>query len=155
MLTITINDRHVRDYLEALYGRTKDFSPAMADIGQELESRVRARFETETDPSGHPWARWAPSTAASYPRSGTKSKYGAGHGRILERYGDMLKSLNWQSDATSARVGFGVRYAEYHEHGTSRMRRRGLLYADPVAKTLAPDDIQYVLDVINQHLMQP
>jgi len=35
------------------------------------------------------------------------------------------------------------------------MPRCGLLFDDPVAKTLTPDDIQYVLDVIQKHLMQP
>jgi len=157
MLTITINDVQVRQLLGDLYDHTQDFSPAMKNIGQELDARVRARFETETDPLGHHWTTWAKSTRKHYPFPGTvyaKKAGKAGNGRILDRYGEMLKSLSWESDATSARVGFGERYAVYHEYGTKRMPRRGMLFADPETKTLAPGDMKYVLDVIQRYLMQ-
>ncbi|WP_303837479.1 hypothetical protein [Acidovorax soli] len=54
-----------------------------------------------------------------------------GNRRLLNRYGDILTSLNHQADTTSARVGFGQPYAAFHEWGTKHMPRRRLLFADP------------------------
>ena len=64
----------------------------------------------------------------------------------------MLSSLNWQADASSVRVGFGQPYAVYHEWGTKRMPRRGLLFENPDAGALAPDDEKAVLDLLLEWL---
>lgn len=157
-MTITVDDSAFRQYLAQLGERLDNLQPVMASIGQELEGRISARFETETDPAGRPWAPWAESTRKNYPRTGSKSAAhmgGAAHGRILDRYGDMLGSLNWQADATSVRVGFGQPYAAYHEWGTTRMPRRGLLVANPDTGQLASDDEHAVLDILAAWLTPP
>lgn len=144
MLTITVDSAPTQDVLAKLTSRLTDLTPAMEGIGQELQSRVSSRFETETDPLGQPWADWAPSTIATYPEDGNR--------RILDRYGDMLLSLNHRADATSATVGFGDPTAVYHEWGTKRMPRRGLLFADPDVGTLAPDDERAVLEILSDFI---
>ncbi len=140
MLTVSIYNPGVSDMLAGLQDRLGDLRPAMEAIGTTLEARVSGRFETEADPLGHPWAPWAPSTVESYPEDGNR--------RILDRYGDMMSSLGHQADATSVRVGFGDPVAAYHEWGTVRMPRRGLLMDDPDAGTLAPDDEAAVLEIL-------
>ena len=155
MLIITVQSQQVSDILAQLAARMDDLSPAMAAIGQQIESRVSARFETETDPSGQPWAPWAPSTRDSYPFPGsaTAKKLGKpGNARILDRHNDMLKGLSHQADDNSVRIGFDQPYATYHEWGTDRMPRRGLLMADPDSGTLAPDDERTVLDILSDFL---
>lgn len=144
MLTVNVNAAQVTDVLAQLAARMDDLSPAMAAIGQEMESRVSARFETETDPNGQPWAPWAQSTRDSYPANGNR--------RILDRYSVMLGSLNHQATADTARIGFGQPYAAYHEWGTKHMPRRGLLMDDPDAGTLSADDTAAVLDILNLFL---
>ena len=144
MLTITVEDRAFRSYLAELQGRLADLTPVMQSIGQELEGRISARFETETDPAGAPWAQWAPSTQKGYPDDGNH--------RILDRYGDMLGSLNWDADASSVRVGFGQPYATFHEFGTKHMPRRGLLFDDPDAGTIVPGDERMVIELLEEWL---
>ena len=152
MLTVTVQSKPVEDLLSKLLEQMGDLQPAMQAIGQELNSRVSARFETRSDPLGKAWAPWAESTRENYPKDG--------RGLLLERYGDMLKSLNFQADSSSVRVGFGAVaskqgdvYAAYHEWGTVKMPRRGLLFADPDAGTLAPDDETAVLDILGVFLV--
>jgi len=150
MLTIKVESKLVTDRLDMLLKRMANLQPAMHDIGVAMETRVSGRFETRTDPLGKKWEGWKPSTKESYPKDG--------RGLVLERYGDMLASLNSESDSTSVRIGFGAVsskgdvYATYHEFGTKTMERRGLLFADPEAGTLAPDDERAVLDVIDGFL---
>lgn len=140
MIDITTDDSAFRASLEQLKRRLGNLKPVMQSIGMELESRISGRFESRTDSSGSAWAPWAQSTLDSYPDDGNR--------RLLDRYGDMLASLNHQANATSVRVGFGQTYAAFHEFGTDSMPRRGLLFADPDAGTLAEDDEAAVLDIL-------
>lgn len=144
MITISIDDRSVLDALRELQGRVADLRPAFDTIGMEIENRVSARFEAERDPSGQAWKPWAERTRKTYPK--------AGNGRLLDRLGDMLDSLNHQADQDGVSIGFGKDYAVYHEYGTRKMPRRGLLMEDPEARRLAPEDEQTILDILRGYL---
>lgn len=154
MLTITIQDQALQSHLQLLRTRLQDLTPAMEEIGNALETRVRQRFQTATDPNGAKWAPWKPSTVASYPFPGTRAaaKYGAGNARLLDRYGTMLGGLNYQAGGTSVTVGFAAPYATFHEFGTKRMTRRGMLMANPDNGTLGQEDQSEVLNIINHWL---
>jgi phage gpG-like protein len=52
MLIITVEDSAFRAKLEKLQASLGNLTPVMSEIGQQLESNVRQRFETRTDPSG-------------------------------------------------------------------------------------------------------
>lgn len=139
-LSVEVNSRALDDVLARLLRGMKNLTPVMDSIGQELESRVSGRFESQSDPLGRQWAPWAESTKENYPADG--------NARILDRYGDMLRSLNHKADSSSVRVGFGQPYAAFHEWGTKHMPRRGLLFADPDSGTLAEGDEMAVLDIL-------
>lgn len=139
MIAINVQDQALQDYLSRLQRRVGNLKPVMQGIATEMEARVSARFETQTDPNGQPWKAWKPATAAAYPKNG--------HKRLLDRYGDMLNSLNSIATADTARIGFGAVgsvagdvYAAYHEFGTERMARRGLLFDNPETGTLGAGD---------------
>lgn len=137
-VTIEIHSKSVMDALSELLRRGGDMEPVMDAIGMRMEERISGRFESRVDPSGHPWALWKPSTAKSYPKDGNYS--------LLDRYGDMLGSLSHQADAESVIVGFGVPYAVYHETGTTKMDRRGLLATE--SGQLGDEDERDVLDLL-------
>ena len=145
-IAIEIYSRSVMDALNELLHRGQDMRPVMDAIGLRMVERVQGRFETETDPNGHAWSPWKPSTVKGYPKDG--------NGTLLDRYGDMLNSLNHHADANSVTVGFGVLYAGYHEFGTRKMVRRGMLFGDPEAHTLGTDDEASVLDLIHGYFAQ-
>lgn len=145
MLTIQTDDSAFRAVLQVLQRRLGNLTPVMQSIGMEMESRISGRFETRTDPTGRAWAPWSPATVESYPDDGNR--------KLLDRYGDMLLSLNHQATKDSVRVGFGKVYQTYHEYSTSTMPRRGALFADPVAGTMGAGDEAAVLDIIGLYLM--
>jgi phage virion morphogenesis protein len=151
MITIEANTPTVLQALRELEQRMTDMTPVMREIGQRLESRVRARFETETDPLGNAWAPWA----ASYDPAQGGSRPTNGNTTLLDLYGDMLGGLSHSPDATGVTIGFNQDYAVYHEYGTRTMPRRGMLFANPSTGELAPDDEADILDVIQSYLAQP
>jgi len=150
MIHIDYNSQPIQDALNELLSRMGDMTPVMEKVGAKLEARVRERFETETDPMGLSWHPWAD----SYDPAKGGNRPTNGQSTILDLYGHMLKDVHWQADATSVIVGFPQEYAAYHEYGTTKMPRRGMLFADPVARTLAPDDEESILDILNDYLSQ-
>lgn len=152
MLTIHADDGAFRAHFERLQKALGNMEPVMDAIGARLESNISNRFATATDPSGTPWVEWKESTDKSYPRPGTKSKYGPGHHRLLDRYGDMLGLLSYDSDPNRVSIGFGHPYATYHEFGTKHMDRRGMLMADPEAGILGAGDEADVLEILTDWL---
>ena len=144
MLTIQVDDKALRDVFATLTRRMNNLTPVMNSIGMEMEGRVSGRFESRTDPNGKAWAPWAPATREYYPQDGNR--------KLLDRYGDMLLSLNHQATRDNVRIGFGKAYSTYHEFGTATMQRRGLLFADPEAGTMGTADEAAVLDIIGLYL---
>lgn len=140
MIEVKTDSAELEAITRRLLARLGNLRPAMSGIGMELENRIRNRIDTRTDPTGAAWIGWADSTIRGYPADGNK--------QILDRYGDMIRSLGYQADTLSVSVGFGQPYAAYHEFGTERMPRRGLLTADPEQGTLAPADEQAILDIL-------
>lgn len=116
--------------------------PLMDAIGQVIKSQTALRIdEFKADPSGKPWADIKPSTQAAYAR-----KYkGKIPGSLLNRNtsGNSLRTtLDYNLIGDDAvEVGFGVPYAIFHEFGTVKMARRGLLTANPETGTLGDDDL--------------
>lgn len=163
MIEITIDDRAVRAALERLQRRLADMTPVMQAIATALEANVEKRFETATDPAGRRWKRLAASTLSAWldRDKGNRRKDGSlskkGRERLASRRplydtGDLLGSLTSSASRSEARVGFGVPYAAYHEYGTKKMPRRGLLMADPAARALGKADRREVLSILREAL---
>jgi phage virion morphogenesis protein len=144
MLTIEIDDREVIDALAKLQRRVADLSPVMRAIGADMEQRMLERFETQTDPTGRKWAPLKPATLAAK----------KGRGSILYRSGDLQESRSSQADANSVRWGFGKKYAAFHEFGTKKMPRRGLLFGNADRRELAEQDRSLILDAIRAYLAE-
>lgn len=138
-------DTGLADRLAALAGRLEDLTPAMEDIAGVLERNVHLRFDLKRDPSGRPWAALRPSTLAQLAR-------GEVGGSLLERTRLMRGSLSAQAGPDYVVIGFGRAYAAYHEFGTRRMARRGLLTADPQAGELGAEDREDILAVLAGYL---
>lgn len=155
MLTITVDDSAFRATMRRLQEGMSNLTPVMERIGYTLEANIQNRFETRTDPNGQAWKPWAPKTLKFYPFAGTKyakGDDGPGNGRLLNRHGTMLDGLTYQADANSVRIGFKDAYAKFHETGTKKMPRRGMLMGNPDAGTLGKGDEQAVLDILDGFL---
>ena len=98
-IVVTVDSKLLRDVLDRLYAVTDDLSPVMKKIGGEMEARIRDRFSARSDPLGLAWEPWRASTVNAYPKDG--------HRRMLDRFGDMFDSINYEFDDHSVTIGFG------------------------------------------------
>lgn len=127
--------------------------PLMADIAAVLENNVQRRFDAKVDPTGKQWAGLQPSTSAAYKTpSYVKKMSGNYPGTLLERTREMRNSLESRAGDDWAEIGFGNQIAQYHETGTKKMARRGLLTADPDVGTLGHDDLTDIEREVAQFL---
>ena len=64
----------------------------------------------------------------------------------------MQRSLNSEASRDGVIFGMGRKYGPFHETGTRKMVRRGVLLASIEPPTLAPKDRRLVLDILMEHL---
>lgn len=143
MIKVVVSE-NITSALDRLSRKLDNMHPVMDSIGMALSNRISGRFETETDPEGKKWAAHKPATLASYPKNGNRM--------ILDRFGEMLRSLNHHADSQSVTVGFGKKYAVHHEFGTKNMARRGLIFSDTGNGALSQQDEDAVVAIVNDYL---
>ncbi len=135
-LLIEIDDGEVVSMLRQAIERLDHTEPLMWRIAALLENNVHLRFDQKVDPNGVAWAQIKDST-----RLGLERKHGGSiPGTLLERTREMRNSLESRAGSDWAEVGFGNAIAAFHETGTRKMERRGLLAADPDLGTLGRED---------------
>jgi phage gpG-like protein len=150
MIEVTTDTSGFASDLTELQKRLGNLRPVLAQIGAVLETQVQERRETLTDPDGDAWEPWAASTLATYPKDGRR--------KLLDRTGAMWDRTGpqWQIKGMLSdlvlRVAFDKGYSTYHEFGTERMPRRGLLYGDPNTGRLGQDDEDAINDVLERWL---
>lgn len=126
-------------------------------VGARLAANIDQRFDTKTDPGGEPWKAIGPNTASIY-KSIHKSDL---PGTLMERTRHMRQSITSQViGGQLLEVGLSAPYAGYHETGTKRMPRRGMVFASVTESagvltgTLGADDQADALQVIQDYLVQ-
>lgn len=131
MITITLDSARLTAAFKRLAASGRDLSPAMRMAAGIMADSVEENFEAEGRP------RWK-SLAASTVRQ--RSKEGSWPGKILQRRGDLARSITRHSDATSATVGTNSVYAAIHQFGGQAGRGRKVTIPARPFLTLGPDD---------------
>ncbi len=137
-LNITIDDRELRALLQRLQARLSDLTPVFRDMGEHLLNSTRARFQSQTDPSGLPWAPLSP----TYQARKRKNK-----GKILTLEGRLRGLLNYQVSQDALRVGTPLIYGATHQFGDPRRN----IPARPFLG-LSAADRNDLLDILNDYL---
>ena len=120
-----------------------------------LQERIQFRFDKKVDPDGNRWSTIQPSTFDNLTRRASLSGNGTVPGSLLNRNNPGLRSSLTRAKMSGGwAVGFGRSYAVYHEFGTKRMVRRGLIFANPQTGELSPADLAALLKTGDQFLRQ-
>lgn len=107
---IEVQDQAVQAALGRLVEAGHNMSPAMRAIARALRNSVEDAFAKQASPFGPAWA--------ALKRSTLKARRGGGDGaKILQDSGQLAASITATSDATSATVTTGKRYAAIHQFG--------------------------------------
>ncbi len=144
LILITVDDSGAKAMLDTLQGRVADMSPVMKSIAAAMHDAVEENFEQEGRPK---WMPLAPATVKQREKLG----YGGAH-PILQRSGDLAKSIVPGHTATTAFVSTNWPYAAIHQFGGWAGRgRKVYIPARPFLK-LADDDIADIEGLIGTYL---
>ncbi|EIJ5166959.1 TPA: phage virion morphogenesis protein [Salmonella enterica] len=141
LVTITINDKSLRQSLRALEVAATDLSPAMRKIAGTLLTETQLNFMDEGRPS------WTPSLAAV-----------ERDGQTLQNTGRLMGSVSTDHDDRQAAVGTNVVYGAIHQFGGEAGRNQSVeLEARPYLPLTGDGELQpeaetSVLDTIVRHL---
>jgi phage virion morphogenesis protein len=152
-LRVDIQSGEITRALQQAAERLANPRDLLARIGAVLEQNVNLRFDTKTDPDGVQWLPIAESTRKAY----EKRFDGRVPGTLLQRAlqgAAMSATLAHNVGEGFVEVGFSKPYAQYHETGTRRMPRRGMLAGDFVAGTLGQEDALDVMREVDDYLAQ-
>jgi phage gpG-like protein len=126
ILRIDLDFENVKDSLEDIRRRSKDFRPVFKDIQKDLEELWSNNFLEMGLPSGG----WKP-LDAEYGSWKSRNVPGA---PIMQRSGTLFRSLATlrgnpnQIRLKSATFGTDVKYADFHQTGTKNMPARPVVF---------------------------
>lgn len=126
------NEEALTDPLDDMYRRSKDLRPVFEKIRDDLEDLWSNNFMTNGLPSGG-WKPLDPKYAA------WKSAHFPGmppmirSGRLFSSLGNLRGNPN-KIDRTRAEFGTSVKYAKFHQYGTTRMPKREIIFAPDVMR---------------------
>ena len=146
MIDIEVDVREVRAGLARLRDAGEDLAPLMLKIAGHLHDSVEESFAQEAAPGRGPWTPLHPETIERRRAAGL---WGPGP-NVLQRSGDLARSVVPASDAESAVAGTASVYAATHQFGDDD---RGI----PARPFLAlwPDQRRAILADIAAHFGLP
>jgi len=171
--TVESNSAAIAAALRRAAQEISDTTPMMAAIGQQLETNIRARFDSKTDPAGKAWDPYKAISAAIH-----KAIHGkAPSGSLLDRTGNLRGGVEHHASADQVEVGLTATIATkkgvlslgaIHEFGTSgrgkkgggAIPRRGMVFgavagqgkSATVTQQVSASDEADVLEIIQSHI---
>ena len=114
-INIELDDRNVKVALNRLIRAGQDMSPAMLAVSEHLKDAALESFGHQSALNGTPWAQLKASTRRQRRRGG----FGEA-GPILQRRGDLLRSIVSDHGPTFASAGANLIYATTQHFGAKK-----------------------------------
>jgi phage virion morphogenesis protein len=135
LIQIQVDERPVVELLGRLLASGQDMSTPFRQIAGVMAYAVEENFAQEGRP------RWLQSDRAK--------KDG---GKTLQLTGRLAASITTSSDALSATIGTNTIYAAIHQFGGQAGRKRATTIPARPFLSLADDDVEEIIDILEQHL---
>ena len=143
---VHIDDREVVKLLKQLEETGKDMSSVMRQIAGIMADAVEENFKQQGRPDR--WKALKPATIKQRMREGTYPK----DTPILERSGQLMRSITSTSDSTTASVGTIKAYAAIQQFGGMAGRGKRVRIPPRPFLALDEDDLKEIMGVITTAL---
>lgn len=128
---IELTNRSGLDYLQGMLDRAKDFSPVLAEIGEDMAESTKRRFATTTAPDGTAWAPNSAATLARYSDLFARKKDGsltkkaqakiAGKKPLTGETRSLVTTINYQVlGGNEVGIGSPMVYASMQQYGGNK-----------------------------------
>ena len=119
----TENAGGLRQRLQAIADELRDMRPLWQAVGMYVQRQtIRERFDKEQSPGGQKWKPLSPATLKQ-----RSVKHKTGHMKILQDTGELRRSITYEAEPNSVRVGTALKYARTHQFGRGKIPARPFL----------------------------
>lgn len=112
----------VQHKLKVTAEKLQDLRQFWTSVGMYVQRQtIRERFNKEQSPDGQKWKPLSPATIHR-----RKKRHKKGNMRILQDTGELRRSITYEADTSSVKVGSVLKYARTHQFGgTVEISRQG------------------------------
>jgi phage gpG-like protein len=128
-INISIESAYTQSAITELTNKLGNLKPVMASIGEYMLGEVRGRFDSETDPTGKPWAKLAQATIADKTRrqksgktrsGGSRSRVNASPNAILKSTFLLRDTIAYKASPFDVKIGTPRKYGVHHQYGAPK-----------------------------------
>ena len=113
----------VQQKLKVTADKLQNLTPFWQTVGMYVQRQtIRERFNKEQSPDGQKWKPLAESTIKR-----RKKRHKRGNMKILQDTGELRRSIAYEADSHSVRVGSKLKYARTHQFGRGKIPARPFL----------------------------
>ena len=113
----------LRQSLKVTTEKLKDMRQFWSSVGLYVQRQtILERFNKEQSPDGQKWKPLAPATIKA-----KKKRHKHGQMKILHDTGELRRSINYEADNNSVKVGSKLKYARTHQFGRGKIPARTFL----------------------------
>lgn len=132
--------KQLQQKLKVTADRLANLQPYWQSVGMYIQRQtIRERFNKEQSPEG---LKWKPLSHATIRR---KKRHKRGQMKILHDTGELRRSITYEADNHSARIGSKLKYARTHQFG------RGYIPARPFLG-VTQNEIRHITSMFSQYL---
>ena len=110
----------VRKKLKVTTEKLSDMRKFWSSVGMYVQKQtIKERFDKEQTPDGQKWKPLAPATIKA-----RKKRHKKGNMKILQDTGELRRSIKYEADTNSVKVGSNLVYARTHQFGRGKIPAR-------------------------------
>lgn len=119
--------------------RIQNFSSFLKEVGQNLESSTKLRFNKGIDPDGN---KWKPRSKRYIEALRKKRRL---NNKVLVISGQLQKSISYAYNSKEVNIGTDIEYGEFHQEGSGHMPKREFL-------GISSQDEQKIENIVEKHI---
>lgn len=117
------NTGNVQRKLQAIADKLRDMRQLWGAVGMYIQRQtIKERFDKEQSPDGQKWKPLSQSTIHH-----RKKRHKSGNMKILQDTGELRRSITYEANPDSVRVGTVLKYARTHQFGRGNIPARPFL----------------------------
>lgn len=131
----------VRKKLKVTTEKLKDMRQFWSSVGMYVQKQtIKERFDKEQTPDGQKWKPLAPATIKH-----RMKRHKKGNMKILQDTGELRRSVKYEADTHSVKVGSNLIYARTHQFGRDKIPARPFL-------GVTDNEKQHITSMFTQYL---
>ena len=133
--------KKIQQKLKVTAEKLQNLKPYWQSVGMYVQGQtIKERFNKEQSPDGSKWKPLSPSRVKQ-----RRKRHKSGNMKILQDTGELRRSIAYEANEHSVRIGSKLKYAHTHQFGRGKIPARPFLGVTDKEK-------KHIIDMFRQYL---